>query len=112
MTDKATNSHLFGGGKKRPSQPPYKRVEVSTIATTYSKNATTHDAVVLVRDTGLKTYEARHYGSYPTRLEALQRAHYINANMIMRTGDPLPKQTSTGGNGKTVAVFKELGYSL
>ena len=110
MTDKATNSHLFGGGKKRPSQPPYKRVEVSTIATTYPTRGG-HTAVVLIRDT-TKTYEAKHFESFDTRLDALQRAHYINANMIMRTGDPLPKQTATGGNGKTVAVFKELGYSL
>lgn len=110
----ADNSDLFKQ-RKRPSQPPYKRVEVSTVATTIgvydALDRVVYHAVVLVRQQGLRTYEALRFESFDTRLEALQRAHYINANMIMRTGDPLPKH-GTGGNGKTLAVFKEEGYQL
>lgn len=114
MTDKATNSHLFGGGKKRPSQPPYKRVEVATIAATYTSldpqtDGTVHRALVLIR-TGKNLYEGMAFGSFDTRLEALQRAHYINANMIMRTGDPIPEHIKL--SERSLAEWKDNRYEV
>lgn len=80
MTD---NSHLFKGGRKRPSQPPYKRVEVITIATTFESGGK-HQAVVLLRK-AKDLYEPLLLEVFDTKLDALQRAHYINANKVMRS---------------------------
>lgn len=107
MTD---NSHLFKGGRKRPSQPPYKRVEVITIATTLPNKGRQggHFAVVLIRK-DKTTYEAQHLEVFPLRIDALQRAHYINANKILRS-DGAYFHLST--EPRTLAELKELGYSL
>lgn len=106
----ATNSHLFGGGDKKRSQPPYKKVEILTVATTLESKGK-HKAVVLFKHDSTKQYEALHFESFDSRVDALQRAHYINANMILRTGDPLPVHGS-GGMERSLAIFKERNYAL
>lgn len=103
------NSHLFKE-RKRPSLAPYKKKEVSAIASTIG---TSDDigvqAVVLVKQDS-KLYTPMLFGIFDTRIEALQSAHYINANMILRNGDPLPMHLTAEDD--TLAGLKEKGYAL
>lgn len=70
-----------------------------------------HKAVVLIKRDGLQTYDVKIFDGFDSRTDALQQAHYINANMILRNGDPLPEHT-TGGNMHTLATLKKQGYMV
>lgn len=104
----ADNSSLF---KRKPSKSTYKREYPTTIATTIgTSDDVGYQAVVLVRQP-----DGRHtpalFGIYPTKTAALQRAHYINANFILRNNvDPLPMHTLAEGD--TLAGLREKGYEV
>ena len=102
------NEHLF---KPKPSKSSYKRKDPTTIATTIATtDGVGHQAVVLVKQEDGKCTPAL-FDTKPSRGEALQRAHYINANYILRTNvNAVPPHIQMEAD--TPAGLKERGYIL
>ena len=103
-----TNEHLF---KPKPNKSSYKRKDPTTIATTIGTiDGVGHQAVVLVRQEGGK-YTPVLFNVKQSRIEALQRAHYINANFILRGNvDPVPIHLIAEDD--TAAGLRAKGYIL
>jgi hypothetical protein len=103
-----TNEHLF---KPKPVKSGYKKNDLTTIATTIGTiDEVGHQAVVLVKQEGGE-YTPALFDIHPSRSEALQRAHYINANYILRGNvDPVPMHLIADDD--TAAGLRAKGYVL
>ena len=103
-----TNDHLF---KPRRTKSSYKREDPTTIAATIRTiDGVGHHAVVLVKQ-GNGMFSPALFDIKPSRGEALQRAHYINANFILRGNvDPVPMHTIAEDD--TAAGLRAKGYAV